>query len=431
MANNTDNIIIGAGLTGLSAAFTLLDQGVRPEDILILEALPRCGGRVHTRAENDLLYEYGAQWLHGLPPDNMFYDLLKSRGLAPDYALDTIDTRVVVTADNTNDETFRQINARYLHEAYISFKADHPDEDISFKDLAARTGQPSAALLSFFITRNWLGLDDPADVSADAYYNDIAAPAGMLLKDGMSSLIQMMERKLTTHGVHILTGTQIHAVEQTADNVTIRTPDTSYMGARALITVSAGVLQSGLITFNPPLQPSIKNYINSLIMGSLTKIFVPLQEDFFVARALQPNTHLNIMMADLPVFAHIRTNNKPLITLFAAGANNAHYETASAEDLLSFVRDAFSRFPSLQGFEPYLKGPISATGWASDPHFRGAYSNAKPGVKRSDPMIDNRIIFAGEAFNAPNEKGEENYATMESAWISGQKAAALMSCKPS
>jgi len=60
-----DVIVLGAGLSGLSAAYTLKKLGV--DDILVLEAKNRIGGRVYTKEfvtpDGPLSVELGAEWI--------------------------------------------------------------------------------------------------------------------------------------------------------------------------------------------------------------------------------------------------------------------------------------------------------------------------------------------------------------------------------
>lgn len=52
-------LIIGAGLSGLSTAYTLRNANV---NLTILEARPRLGGRIYTKKENQLHLEMGSTW---------------------------------------------------------------------------------------------------------------------------------------------------------------------------------------------------------------------------------------------------------------------------------------------------------------------------------------------------------------------------------
>ena len=62
-----DVIVIGAGIAGVEAAQKLYSNGV--ENILLLEAQDRLGGRIHTTfLDNDktMPIEIGANWIHGI-----------------------------------------------------------------------------------------------------------------------------------------------------------------------------------------------------------------------------------------------------------------------------------------------------------------------------------------------------------------------------
>ena len=57
MTNHSPHtIIIGAGLTGLTAAYSLQQKGV---DVLVLEKENRIGGQIHTFHEDGFTFESG------------------------------------------------------------------------------------------------------------------------------------------------------------------------------------------------------------------------------------------------------------------------------------------------------------------------------------------------------------------------------------
>lgn len=67
-------IIIGAGISGLSAARHLRKNGVT--NIIILEATSKPGGRIQTQVFGKGIIELGAQWIHG--EQNEFCQLVKA-----------------------------------------------------------------------------------------------------------------------------------------------------------------------------------------------------------------------------------------------------------------------------------------------------------------------------------------------------------------
>lgn len=75
--NETEVLIVGAGISGLSAARILQQSGI---PYIILEARDRCGGRLFTeKYENDIYLDLGGQWLG--PGQNNSYDLCREHSI--------------------------------------------------------------------------------------------------------------------------------------------------------------------------------------------------------------------------------------------------------------------------------------------------------------------------------------------------------------
>ena len=66
MAIETDIVVIGAGMAGLTAARHLAEAGKR---VLVVEARDRVGGRILTEHVHGEALELGAQFVHGKPPE--------------------------------------------------------------------------------------------------------------------------------------------------------------------------------------------------------------------------------------------------------------------------------------------------------------------------------------------------------------------------
>ena len=68
-------IVIGAGISGLVAASTLIQKGA---NVIILEAKNYIGGRIRTDRSLGTPFEYGAGWIHGPSKDNPIRNLADS-----------------------------------------------------------------------------------------------------------------------------------------------------------------------------------------------------------------------------------------------------------------------------------------------------------------------------------------------------------------
>ncbi|XP_043460908.1 spermine oxidase-like [Leptopilina heterotoma] len=69
-------IIIGAGASGIAAACRLIEKGF--QNVTILEAKNRIGGRIHTVNFADNVIDLGAQWVHG---ENVVFNLANPHNL--------------------------------------------------------------------------------------------------------------------------------------------------------------------------------------------------------------------------------------------------------------------------------------------------------------------------------------------------------------
>ena len=71
-----DTVVVGAGVTGLTAAHRLVQGG---QDVLVLEARDRVGGRLRTETHHDSDFEIGGQWVS--PDQSALIGLLDELGL--------------------------------------------------------------------------------------------------------------------------------------------------------------------------------------------------------------------------------------------------------------------------------------------------------------------------------------------------------------
>ena len=87
--NKTKVLILGAGLSGVTAAKSLLDKNIN--DFLILEGKNYTGGRIHAVPFAGLNIEAGANWIHFIEDEDTaplvkLKDTKKMTGIRSNYS---------------------------------------------------------------------------------------------------------------------------------------------------------------------------------------------------------------------------------------------------------------------------------------------------------------------------------------------------------
>lgn len=80
MTSATDVLVIGGGVSGLTAARQLTSAGVH---VTLLEARDRLGGRVWTHQTQDYPVDLGAEFVHGRPEEILALAAEAALSIAP------------------------------------------------------------------------------------------------------------------------------------------------------------------------------------------------------------------------------------------------------------------------------------------------------------------------------------------------------------
>jgi monoamine oxidase len=427
-----DVVIIGSGVSGLSAASELRKSGL---SILILEARDHVGGRAHTRHEPDLSapIELGAEFIHGRVPET--FELLHEVGKA---ALDTSGAHWTLRdgklVQNTED-LFGDIQnalerSKILQQPDISFQ--------SWLDGSAQYGlSPEAARMAKAFVE---GFDaaDPARVSTHFVAKEWGE-GGMLDSPqfrplgGYSSVLSALAGSLDRDKV----GLQLHTVVREVrwkrgsveiDAVRFDQPLT-IKATCAIVTLPLGVLQApvdapGAVRFTPGLD-SKQRALQQLAFGPVLKLSLRFRKAFW--EELDGGKYADAAFfhsaeTPFPTFWTSLPLRAPLLTAWNAGPKATRL---SQFEMPYIVEQALQSLSTVFGGRPQSELELEAAylhNWQTDPFSRGAYSYITVGGSdaRSTlaaPLADT-LFFAGEATDTENEA-----ATVTGALQSGARAA--------
>ncbi|MEM8936471.1 MAG: FAD-dependent oxidoreductase [Pseudomonadota bacterium] len=228
--------VIGAGMSGLTAAKTLSDDGL---DVTVFEARDRIGGRVWTNKDLGPALDLGASWIHGIR-NNPLIPLSDSVGQA---RIETEDSYII-----------RGKNGRVISDA----KA--PD----WLDQVAEIQHSAGADLDQINTRAYWFTDDYGGVDVK-------------FRDGYSDIFDALKGD---YAVALSSIVERIVYSDRAASLIARGGELKDFDA-VVVTLPLGVLKSGSVEFDPPLPDEKQQAIDRLGMGTLDKVYLLFERAFW------------------------------------------------------------------------------------------------------------------------------------------------------
>ncbi len=410
-ADETDVLVVGAGVAGIAAARTLHARGL---SCLVLEAKDRIGGRAYTDATG---FDHGASWLHqandnpltgfaeALGFETVDHDKLRQRLLFTEGRFATTAERGAFAA--TEDRFWRVIEA-----AAADGTPDRPASD------AAPQGGRFDALVA-----HWEGAQICAAELSRMSLHDFAATAldgpNLLLRRGLGTLVASL-----AEGLPIRLSAPVTRLDWGGSGVEGSGAFGRIRARAAIITVSTGVLAQASIAFTPDLPAQTRDAINALPLGLLSKLSFPIPPGTLPEFGPFASLRRDISgPGDRPISWIARPFGAPVMLAFIGGSLAWELSRAGKHAAEAHARAEFARIFGAEAARAL--GPPIITEWGEDPHFLGSYSHAIPGAQAArrvlaEPLADGRLIFAGEACHP------RFAATVAGAWLSGEAAAQLI-----
>lgn len=398
-------VVVGAGMSGLSAARALHDAGI---DVLVLEARDRLGGRTWTADVAGAEIDMGGAWIHG-PEGNPVAQVATAMGLSHD--LDSPLTNLIY--DGVEGRRVSLLGLARMGTAYQQF------ED-SLDDLRQELGDSASMqdAIDLHIERNarWLRSDiNRAEfmIRQSVVELEYSGPAALTsLKwfgtdnwfEGGDHLIEGGYRQLVdalAEPLDIQTQQAVRHIAYDDHGVTLTTDGGQFQAEYAIVTVPLGVLKNELIDFEPSLPPGKQQAISRLDMGSLEKVVLRFDRPFWAVHTLlQGVAYLGEGVGTFPIFLDfsVSTGEPTLVALH--GGQDARDTLDSLSDA-EIEAQALERLAEALGMSVPEPVEVAVTRWRSDPFSMGSYSYLAVGSSPDDmdtlaePL--GALRFAGEA----------------------------------
>lgn len=405
-------IIVGAGISGLSAAKKLHEKGFK---VKILEAQDRIGGRLSTNRSLGIAFDEGASWIHGID-GNPITTLAQQSGMTTAFTDDesrkSYDIGGVLRNptiyDAAEDEFYTILNTlNKKGNSTQSFEA-------VFNNL-----YPSKVKdrLWKFLLSTYLTFDTgDVDKLSSLLYNEGEEYTGIekIATNGYDKIAQFLAKDL-----NILLNQRVSKVDYSNPNVKISHNGTTTVADYVIVTVPLGVLKANNIQFSPSL-PSIKqNAIQKIGMNCVNKFLLTWNTAFW--DDVQYISYTPEAKDKFNYFVNLKKVNPSVNALMTFAYANYARQTETMTDT-QVIDEIMSHLKDIYGNKIPNPTNMLRTKWQSNANSFGAYSYTAVGTEMQhfDDLaseINNKVFFAGEHTEI------EYFSTAHGAYISGIREA--------
>jgi monoamine oxidase len=425
MPSPSDILVIGAGMSGLTAARALAEAG---RNVTLLEATSRVGGRIYTLRENNEIIELGAEFIHGKPPE--LWSLIEEANLET-YELEgsmlTFEDGRLQSRDEEEESTPILEKMESLtgpDQTFAEYLAQHPLPDDQSQSVIGYVEGFNAADHRIISTLS-LGLQQAAEeaIEGDRLFR---------IRDGYDRLPQFLAQKFTAAGGTLQLNTLVERIDWTPNHVRLEAQTNGhpviFEAAQAIITLPLGVLQQNSVTFSPT--PDALHEANRLRMGQVRRFTLHFREPFWatlkpaaLSQKLETLSFLFSFASMPPVWWTSHPAPSNTLTGWIGGPRSATLADLTPDELGEAACKTLAQIFSLDpaGIRNQLIA-CHTHDWQHDALTFGAYSYIAAGAldacSKMTLPADHTLYFAGEHTDTTGHWG-----TVHAAIRSGHRAA--------
>ncbi|CAL5380301.1 unnamed protein product [Camellia sinensis] len=399
-------IIVGAGISGISAAKVLAEKGV--DDIVILEASDRIGGRIRKDEFGGVSVELGAGWIAGVggKEPNPVWELARNSGLRTcfsDYSnarYNIYDPSGKIFPSGLAADSYKKA----VDSAIRKLRNQEANHDSELSEAPSTPKTPIELAIDFILHDFEMAEVEPISTYVDFGEREflVADERGydyLLYKMAETFLFTSSDGKIMDNRLKL--NKVVRELQHSRDGVSLTTEDGCvYEANYVILSVSIGVLQSDLISFRPPLPRWKMDAIEKCDVMVYTKIFLKFPYKFWPCGPEK----------EFFIYAHERRgyytfwqhmeNAYPGSNILVVTLTNGESKRVEAQSDHETLKEAMEVLRNMFGPDIPDATDILVPRWWNNRFQRGSYSNYP--IYFNHQNFDNikapvgRIFFTGE-----------------------------------
>lgn len=408
-------LIVGAGISGISAGKKLYDAGYR--NFKIVEATDRIGGRLKHAYIGNTAVEMGASWIYGMG-SNPLYELMVKYNVSSTIVNDDDRTilndageNVTVDANRLFDEIH---NAWILYRQYATEARISKRGDFTLSAAARHFGwRPENSLqdaVEFAIFDYETGIHPTAKSGKYVYYSELFEDFDSdiictVVNDqrGLSHVVKKLFESYNDTSDRLLFKKTVHQISHSDSNVQILMKDGEVLTADyVIVTFSLGVLQHRLVQFSPPLPDAKQMAIDKFGMADYSHVYVKYTSAFW--SRTQHIIFASKVRGKLSIWMNINSiiPNCNILQIVLIGEFSRWADHSTDTEVLAEIKTTIKQmYPTWTAVDPVA---YAISRWSSDPHFKGSFNYWPPAFTEEDMVLlgmnVGRVYFAGEHTHA-------------------------------
>lgn len=421
-SKQTSVLVMGGGISGISAARLLTDKGY---SVTVLEGRSRIGGRMYTdRKTLSVPVDNGAGWIHQ-KVGNPITDLCSKFGISTkntNYNNNVLynENGILVTdAYQTNIDNSYQLVMSSVLKLQNTVSQDQPLGNVFTSVWNGQVPNPTNQQkldMQYEINVN-IEQEYAADIGdlSFLHFNEGTEFTGAdaLVIGGYDGVVSGLAQGITVKYNQV-----ISSVTYTSTGVTVVTNLGTFTADFAVCSLPLAVLKANKISFNPPLGTSKTDSMARIHVGLLDKIYLEFSSIFW-DDTVEVINFISVNKGYFQETYNIQFyTGKPILCLFT-NSNFASSLEAMTDDAV--ISSAMSALKTMFGID--IPAPIKhiITRWNQDPFSLGSYSYSAVGATPADR--DSLAATVGRIFFAGEHTSKKYPATVHGAYLSGQDCA--------